>query len=117
MGGGFELILPSLAGLHPDGIADLIEFNTSVYELMNDKKRGEIDEMLKAAFTPGSTVVAGAILAVRQEGGKKGTSFAIGTPARGPLLKKLAVLKWIRAIWNKKDGDGRGKQNKRTTRC
>jgi hypothetical protein len=32
-------------------------------------------------------------LAVLQEGGKEGASFAIGTLARGPLLKKLSDLK------------------------
>jgi hypothetical protein len=47
-------------------------------------------------------------LAELQGGGKVGASFAIGTLGRGPPLKKLADMKWVRAIRNKKGGGGRG---------
>jgi hypothetical protein len=40
MGVSVELILPSLAGLQLDEMADLTEISTSAYELINDKGRG-----------------------------------------------------------------------------
>jgi cobalamin biosynthesis protein CbiD len=69
---------------------------------MCDEGREKIGEMLKAGLTLGSAGTAGAVLAVLQRSGREGTSVAVSTLDRGPLLKKLSDMKLIQAIRSKK---------------
>jgi hypothetical protein len=82
MGGRFEVILPSLTGMHQGDMGGLSEISAMGYALMNEDGRIKIDELLETGLTLGSTAVAGSVLSVLQRNSKVGTLFAIGSQGR-----------------------------------
>jgi hypothetical protein len=114
-GGRVEVALPSLAGMQRDDQGDLSEISAKGYELMDDDGRAKIDEMLEAGLKLGSAGVAGAVLAVLQRSSKEGTSLAIDTQGRGPLLRKLSSMKLVKVIRSNKGGGGRSEGPPRAT--